>query len=35
MGDEGIIPYKNTLLMVKENEGEYDVLDLDDPVVCS
>ena len=35
MGDQGIIPYKNILLMVKENEGEYNVLDLADPVVCS
>ena len=35
MGDQGVIPYKNTLLMVNENEGEYDVLDLADPVVCS
>ena len=35
MGGEGIIPYKNALLMVKENEGDYDVLNLDDPVVCS
>ena len=35
MGDDGILPYKNTLLMVKENGGEYDVLDLADPVVRS
>ena len=33
MGGEGIIPCKNALLMVKENEGDYDVLDLDGPVV--
>ena len=35
MGGEGVILYKNALFMVKENEGDHDVLDLDDPVVCS
>ena len=34
IGDQDIILYKNTLSMVKENEGEYSVLDLADPVVC-